>query len=160
MAQHKTKEGGGSAEGGSLALLSEYDPRLTTAHPMRPQRFQDGPIAKFDMQALWRARRDVNCPLPTGTSHTVQLQGPEAVEFSSSASMQSALRKQLRSPLGPSDKYRPGSVTSHDLGWHTPATSCLGASRRPVYGIRLSEPTKYVDNMKATGAYAAQRLVL
>merc|ERR1719277_2899623 len=115
---------------------------------MMPQRLRSGLPPPCDMKRLWELRRNMNCPLAISASQTCKFQeSASAVEFRSFASLQNQTRKQSRSELAPCDKYRFGSVTSHEVGWHTPATSVLSEPRRPRHGMVQSGQTNYRQNM-------------
>lgn len=53
-------------------------------------------------------------------------------------------------------RYHWGAATSHEVGWHVEETE----PRRPRFGLKESETTRYVQNLKATRSEAALRLLL
>ena len=63
----------------------------------------------------------------------------------------------MRSPCSPIDKYNLGAATSHEIGWHVETPSVL---RKPRFGIKESETTRFAHNMKATRSEVALRLIL
>eukprot|EP00929_Paragymnodinium_shiwhaense_P047288 TRINITY_DN23980_c0_g1_i1.p1 TRINITY_DN23980_c0_g1~~TRINITY_DN23980_c0_g1_i1.p1 ORF type:complete len:273 (-),score=63.64 TRINITY_DN23980_c0_g1_i1:90-908(-) len=125
-----------------------------------------------DWSRIRKMRTDTNCPTYTRESATCKNVG--TASFSNdSLSLQTLMDKQRRHQrrLGaPATKYKPGAVTSHDIGWfanndeglarHPSAVTSLGEARKPKYGVTQSKETKFYNNMKATGAEASMRLLI
>ena len=137
-------------------------PALYPSHPLTPNYLRrDLPVV--DVRNLWKLRDEGNCPLPNSKSATCSnfAVSQHSTEFASVSSFRDTIRKHTRSPCSPSQKYKYGSATAHEIGWfleETPAQK-IGL-RRPRHGLKESETTRYYNNMKATGSEASLRLIL
>eukprot|EP00931_Biecheleriopsis_adriatica_P096098 TRINITY_DN69747_c0_g1_i1.p1 TRINITY_DN69747_c0_g1~~TRINITY_DN69747_c0_g1_i1.p1 ORF type:complete len:152 (+),score=24.04 TRINITY_DN69747_c0_g1_i1:77-532(+) len=139
---------------------------LYPAHPMMPQYLRNSDLPDVNVRNLWKLREQGNCVLPTNMSATCKSfkASPAANEFGTSlSSFSDRMRKHTRSPSAPCEKYNLGAASSHEIGWfveNTRSAHIMGLPRKPTYPLSSSEPTKYVNNMKATRSEAAMRLIL
>ncbi|CAE7357738.1 unnamed protein product [Symbiodinium necroappetens] len=133
-------------------------PALYPSHPLAPTYLRRD-LPAVDVRNLWRLRDEGNCPLPNSKSATSSSfsASKHSVEFASVSSFRDTLRKHTRSPCSPSQKYKYGSATAHEIGWFIDEspTQKIGL-RRPKHGLKESETTRYYNNMKATLSEAQQ----
>eukprot|EP00434_Breviolum_minutum_P034338 symbB.v1.2.030387.t1/scaffold3413.1/size57303/1 len=116
----------------------------------------------IDIRRIWKLREEQNCPVPSGLSATCGnlAASPKSCEFLSVSNLQNNLRRHTRSSWGPSEKYNLGSATSHEVGWFVQSPAAVTLLRKPKHGMKESETTRYVQNLKATGSEASLRLIL
>ena len=137
-------------------------PALYPSHPLAPTYLRRD-LPAVDVRNLWRLRDEGNCPLPNSKSATSASfsASKHSVEFASVSSFRDTLRKHTRSPCSPSQKYKYGSATAHEIGWFLEDSPIQKIGlRRPKHGLKESETTRYYNNMKATLSEASLRLIL
>ena len=146
----------------STGLRIGSQPTLYPSHPLTPN-YLRRELPVVDVRNLWRLRDEGNCPLPNSKSATSSsfAVSQHSVEFDSVSSFRDTIRKHTRSPCSPSQKYKYGSATAHEIGWFLEDSPIQKiALRRPRHGLKESETTRYYNNMKATGSEASLRLIL
>mmetsp|Transcript_43675 Transcript_43675/g.89209 ORF Transcript_43675/g.89209 Transcript_43675/m.89209 type:complete len:150 (-) Transcript_43675:70-519(-) len=138
-------------------------PSMYPSHPMASAylRTELSRSSGINFQRILKLREEQNCPVPSGLSATcgTVAASPKSREYLSISSLQQNLRKHTRSSCCPSEKYNWGSATSHEVGWFV-QPPCSVTLRKPKHGLKESETTRYVHNLKATGSEASLRLIL
>mmetsp|Transcript_254 Transcript_254/g.552 ORF Transcript_254/g.552 Transcript_254/m.552 type:complete len:147 (+) Transcript_254:30-470(+) len=134
-------------------------PALYPSHPLAANCRRELPVV--DVRNLWRLRDEGNRPLPNRESALCSsfATSQHSTEFASVSSFRDTIRKHVRSPCSPSQKYKYGSATAHEIGWFVEDSPQI-LLRKPKHGLKESETTRYYNNMKATGSEASLRLIL
>lgn len=106
-----------------LNTISPYVSQGDTALLMGPHPFSDtrrsiAMLPDMQMKKVWALRRRGNCPVPTGSSQTVEPLGQKKDrEFTSLGAMQMVRRKHTRALKDPLHKWEEPRIASQLVGW-------------------------------------------